>query len=172
MKINSTYLEEDVIEQMIDFYNQNGYLQIQEFFTELPELLPQKKKEIYNPLYEKKTQAKILVQKEIIDFIEDLLSTKIKIEKYLEYKHKDYIILNDKKKLENGFDIIIDFTPKWKKEWGGTLTYTDGESELFYLEPQHNTLTIIGTDSGLKKYLKYINNKAEENKIKRIEISA
>ena len=190
MNINKEYLNSKTIEEMREFFDNQGFLQLKKFFDSKDvEILEEKLSKhtfvkTYNPLICRKEilETKELYIPEILELIEmfkskewisyieqitefNLQFKKINVEKY---QHKDFEILNDKAQREDRLQIIYDLTPKWKKEWGGYLTFTTQEEELLYLEPEYNTLNLIFKASELMTYLKYINNRAKDNKILRI----
>lgn len=195
MKINEVYTKEEVMDEMNEFFLNEGYLQLKQFLEpdkirRIREVLDKNKyfELDYKPLeHSKKTlDEKNIVEVEILElleflksskfteYLEELLQTELKLKNIsiVKYEHKDYIIINDKQKNDNTdyLDVIFDITNEWNEEYGGVLTYTDGEEELLYLNPDFNAVNIIYKDRTILKYLKYINNKSRDKNIKRVEI--
>lgn len=195
MKINEVYTKEEVMDEMNEFFLNEGYLQLKQFLEpdkirRIREVLDKNKyfELDYKPLeHSKKTlDEKNIVEVEILElleflksskfteYLEELLQTELKLKNIsiVKYEHKDYIIINDKQKNDNTdyLDVIFDITNEWNEEYGGVLTYTDGEEELLYLNPDFNAVNIIYKDRTIVKYLKYINNKSRDKNIKRVEI--
>ena len=177
---------------MNNYFNKNGYIQLNDFFEDdiskiKSQILKENFKEEYNPISHRK---KILNKKnihthnilelfeyfkskEFINLIKEITHLNLRIAniEICKYSHRDYVILNDETKPQNTIDLIFDLTSDWKKENGGILTYTTKSEELLYVAPNFNTLTIIHKPKEVMKYLKYINNKAKTNQIIRFEIT-
>lgn len=192
MKINRIYLDHEIKCQMKEFFESEGFLQLNDFIQKnnltniKKNILEQDLKEIYNPILIKKKQMfkkdtynheilkliEFFSSKDFIQFIEEILDLELmlhKIELNI-YSHKDFILLSDYAKKDETIDIIFDLSDTWNEFYGGILTYTTNEEEVFYLEPSFNTLTFLYKPEEIMKYLKYVNNLAKNKKIIRLEI--
>lgn len=191
MKINPIYTKKETLHEMINFFEIEGFIQLSDFIIDdLKKIKEQLLKEKYIKEYipDQKNQSilnkKEIFNLEIIKFIEffkskeflsyieditelDLVFKKIDIKKY---EKKDFTLLNDRVIREDNLEVYFDLTSNWKEDMGGYLTFTSSEEEFFYLHPLYNALTIIYKPSEILKFLKYINNKAENNSILRVEI--
>ena len=172
MNINPLYTNKNTQKEIKKFYEQNGFIQLENFIEgDIPNLENLKFEKVYNPIYiSKKINKDFKLEIENFEnFIKEITNSNQINLTLNQYEHKDFIILNDKTPKDDTIDIILDFTSNWKKEFGGILTYTTKDTEIFYLEPKYNTLTIVNKPKEVMKYLKYINNKANNTKILRFE---
>ena len=192
MRVNELYTDREVKVQMREFFQTEGFIQLNNFLEDknLDKIkgliLNSKFNKIYDPLVESSSEVdmKSITNPELIEFIEyfkskefieyieeivdsdmNFIDAKIKI-----YEHRDFIILNDERKNIDCLDIIFDISEGFEENMGGIYTYTTREEELLYLEPMYNTISIVDKPSDIMTYLKYINNKAKDKKIVRIEI--
>ena len=152
MIVNKIYQNKETFEEMQNFFNQQGFIQLNNFFIDdmnkiKSKLYKEKFIQIYKPLELKKQELDIkkvidfdlikfieyFKSKEFLKFIEELTNFELNIKniKINKYSHKDFIILNDKIKNEDQIDILFDLTEDWKKKAGGVLTYTTKEEEVF-----------------------------------------
>lgn len=193
MKINEEYTSRKTVLEMADFFEEEGFLQLNEFLENKYAknirklLIEQNYIEENKPMsFKKKTlETKNLFELEIIKFIEyfrskefieyieqvtnfELNISEIKINLY---ERGSYTLLNDKNKREETLEVIFDLSDNFTDKMGGKLKYLTNEEEILYLSPSFNTLTITYKSEDVMKYLKYINNLAKENKILRVEIS-
>lgn len=195
MKIRDEYNFEEAHEEIGNFFEKEGYVQLSNFFTDKEKVekartMLKKKKfnRNYSPLTNNVEEADIkeIFEPEVLEIVEffrsnefseflentlslDLDLVDISIKKY---SHKDYIIINDLSETKDDYvNIIYDLTEDWKSNFGGILTYTTEEEEIFYLKPSMNTLSIVFKPKEIYKYLKYINNLSERKSIIRIEIN-
>lgn len=193
VEINSSYLKNEVILEMKEFFEEEGFIQLTDFFennwlNETKEILLQCNYILkYKPeLYKKKSleiknqfnlNVILLLEyfksKEFLNYLEEITQFELEFSELNVnmYSKGDYTLLNDKNKREESLDIIFDLSDSFDKSTGGKLVYITKEEEVFYLEPSFNTLTILYKSDEVSKYLKYINNKAKNNKILRFEIS-
>lgn len=193
MKINEEYTSRKTILEMSDFFEEEGFLQLQDFLDnkyakEIKKLLLEQKYIHENKPYllkRKTLQTKELFEleiikffeyfksKEFIEYIEDITNFELDINeiKINLYEYGSYTLLNDKNKREETLEVIYDISDKFTEKMGGKLKYLTNKEEILYLSPSFNTLTITYKSEDVLKYLKYINNLAKENKILRVEIS-
>lgn len=186
--INNLYLGFLVQEEMTDFFKKNDYLQLTDFFKDIKINLEDINfKKINKPyLYKyqyakdiKKNQNdifKCLFSKDFDKLINELLNLNLKRidSKFTKYERGDFILINEKNNhKEDIYEVIIDFTEEEFdcENFGGKITYTDKSKELFYLNPNFNTLTIFKRKKGINKFLKYINSQSKDNCIYRFEIN-
>ena len=191
--INPLYLVKELQSEMQEFFTENVFIQLTEFMKKEHNTFKKNIlnsnyfKKIYDPLIESKSKLNLKEEfsleiikyveffksKEFIHFLEDIVefSLQIKSLSIVKYSHKDFILLNDiKKSQDDCLEVFFDLSDPWKEEYGGSQTYTTKEEEILHLEPQYNTLTILYKPEEVMKYLKYINNKAKDKNILRIEI--
>lgn len=190
--INKLYLTNEVISQMQEFFEKEGYIQLVEFKDILSNEVKKKIssenfKEDYKPLFHKRKILNLnniksieflklfefFKSTEFLDYIEELVQTEIELKeiRLCKYTHSDFKIINDKSENEEVIDVYFDLTyDKFKKNMGGYMAYTDRKEELFYLHPQFNALTILYKPPNILRYLKYINNKADKKSIYRFEM--
>lgn len=191
MNINKTYTNSQVKEEMQTYFLENAFISLPDFSNE--NLIELKKsilkfnlKENYKPLELKmrRVNLKECFDTTILEFIEYFKS--VEFLEYVEsvtdlelefdsiqlnvYSHKDFIILSDKQEKKERLNVIFDISDEWDSEFGGILTYTTKEEEVFYVEPSFNSLTILYKPNEVMKYLKYINNLSENKKIIRFEL--
>jgi len=189
--INKVYLENKVKSEVCEFFAQNGFVQLNNFleekfdkfklnieneqFNEVDESGIQRKKtlnlkNIYK--FEIIEIVEFFKSKEFIEFIEELTDFEIflsKLEVNL-YGKGDFIQLNEKNKEDDCINLIFDMSDIWEEKYGGILTYTSEQEEIFYLEPSSNTLSILYKPQEVTKYMKSVNNNAK-GKILRIELT-
>ncbi len=88
---------------------------------------------------------------------------------------KDYLLLHDQHQEKPGVDIIFDFTATWNTEWGGIITYKEGE-DYQKIPVEQNLLTLVdnrqknhnkdkSSKLGKKQlFFQYVNHEATEQK--------
>lgn len=115
------------------------------------------------------TQAKasslhILDQKELLDFLSTILGREIKniLGEAYTFSWKDYTLLKNEQE-KSSIDIIIDFTPDWKEEWGGSIVYKNAKGKYLKLMALPNALIIIQRKNE-ESYMQYINNLSKGKK--------
>ncbi|MEC8338997.1 MAG: hypothetical protein VXZ40_00100 [Nanoarchaeota archaeon] len=192
--INKAYLGDELKKEMQDFFNENVFLQLNEFLdkehnTFRKALLTSTNfKKVYNPLLESKSVLNLKEEfsinilrfveyfksKEFIAFLEDVVEFSLQVRdvSIVFYEQKDFKLLSD---LDTGaqedyLEIIYDLSDEWDESYGGIQTYTTKEEEILHLEPQYNTLTILYKPEEVMKYLKYINSRSKDKKILRVEM--
>jgi hypothetical protein len=77
---------------------------------------------------------------------------------------KDHTVINDEKVEKPGIDLILDVTPDWKTEWGGSVFYVDGSGQFTMIKPEENKLLIFRRDKGTHRFVQYVNHHAGKNK--------
>jgi len=190
-KINKTYLDTEVISQMQDFFEEENFIQLNEFLDQnnlslKTKFLNQEFEKKYNPLKYNFSQlnTKALYDLEIIkiieffrskkflEFIEEIVDLELSFKnlKIKKFEQSNFTLLHDDLEKEDIIEVIFDLSDDWQEEFGGTLTYTTKEEEVFYLNPIFNSLTILYKSDSIMKYTKYINNLANDKKILRFEM--
>jgi len=195
LSINPNYLGEKTSEEMQAFFEEEAFIQLNEFFnievdrinSDFNELIFSR---VFNPMrykfkevnleeLKRKNKNNIFSQittiLESVDFLEfvssmsqfDLDLREIRLRKYA---NSDFVILNDQEKETDTIDVYFDLSNVWNEDFGGKLTYTSSEEELFYLHPTFNNLSLIFKPDGVQKYLKYVNCLAHNNAILRFEL--
>lgn len=189
--INDVYLKGEIFEDMQKFFTENGFIQLNDFLKEnykefRENLLNQEMVSVYSPLIERKKYLNLknvynlevlrLIEffksKEFLSFIENITEFDLNLASFKVnvYSHRDFILLNDKAKRDETISVIYDLSDQFSEDMGGTLTFTTKEEEIFYLEPSFNAVSIFYNPIEVMRYLKYINNKANDLKIIRIEM--
>ncbi len=177
LKINPIYLQKEVQDYLIKAYNLNKefpHLMLEEICTK--ESLREFQHKIKQLKFKQKkiiTQSKyktlispnlILPLQELNPIIKKItgkiITTEIEV---LQLSHKEYTLLHDKKEKEKGYTIMIDVTPMWDSSWGGTIIYKK-ENDYYTIPPKPNSLTIVNNQN-MQSFIKYINHKAEKNKL-------
>jgi hypothetical protein len=77
---------------------------------------------------------------------------------------KDYTVINDEKLEKPGIDLILDITPDWKAEWGGSAFYVDGSGEFTMIKPEENKLLIFRRSAGTHRFIQYVNHLAQKKR--------
>ncbi|MBS3167581.1 hypothetical protein J4216_00450 [Candidatus Woesearchaeota archaeon] len=161
--INNIYKDKKIIEQIKEILKKQGSIQLKEFLKEPPKI-NSKLKEEYVPQSHSYKFTDYEMNKEIIKFVEIITNKKLRSSKLFELKHKDYKLLSDKQKEREGYKIIIELTKSWKEEFGGFTSIIENNQENLRIIPEENTLSIIRTNKEQKSFIKYINNKAKNQK--------
>ena len=117
-------------------------------------------KNILTHSYSKKT---FILPEEIVNFIKEITRKTINCTNLLQFKHKDYTLLNDQRRTSSGIDIIFTLN-KWSQDYGGQIYYVNGTGEFIQIPDSENTLTIIKRNKETRQFVKYVNNKAKNNK--------
>lgn len=192
MEIIDIYKKEKLKEEMQQFFLSEGFIQLTDFLKGdivniKSKILKSNFNQVYNPMIMRK---KDLLEKEIFDvdilkfleffkskefreYIENITGFELELKDFNlnMYENKDYALLHDSLKTKEDYiEVIYDMSDFIAEGAGGVLTYTTKEEEVFYLEPTFNSLTIIFKPEDIMKYLKYINNKAKDKKILRVEM--
>ena len=77
----------------------------------------------------------------------------------------DYSLLHDKLKEPPGYDVILDFTPRWDNRACGHHSYVDGNgNELARVPVMPNALAIVKRPAGVMKFVKYVNHYAGKDR--------
>ena len=189
-KISKMYRNREIISQMQEFFEREGFIQISEFFEdELQSIrdgfLKQKFIHEYKPeLYswsvldeEKCTKFELreffefFKSKDFMTYLEEVLGFSLNFVdlRVAKYTWKDFTLLNDRLVNDDYIEMYFDLSDYLNKEDGGTLVYTTRAEEVFYLETAFNTLTCLYKPKEYMKYLKYLNNKTQGKYILRIE---
>lgn len=191
--INKAYFEKELQKEMQDFFTENVFLQLHSFLDKesisFKDALNKSKyfERKYSPLLESKSILNLKEEfsidilrfveyfksKEFIRFLEDIIDFSLQIKEFsvVCYGHKDFVLLNDISTQDDDcIEVIFDLSDEWNEAYGGTQTYTTKEEELLHLEPLFNSLTILYKPEDVMKYLKYINSRAKDKKILRVEM--
>ncbi len=170
MKINNIYNNKGVQKQIKNILEKEGSIQLQDFLKELPKLKINFKKE-YKPQSHSYKISNYNLSKEIKLFIENITGKKISSSNIFEFKHKDYTLLNDKNSEKKVYKIILELTENWKEEFGGFTSFIKYNKELFRINPIYNSLAIVKTNKEMKSFVKYINNKAKNHQIIKLNLN-
>jgi len=79
----------------------------------------------------------------------------------MQYSHRGYQIIHDDAILPPGVDVILDLTPTWDDEMGGTVVYTDGSGQFYTIPSNYGSLAVIKRPAGLHFFVKYVNHYAD-----------
>lgn len=178
--INKFYLDDDNIANMKKHLAKNSLLVLDEFISK--DIAKELLKEInaldldrlskadeysYHIGTLTKKSSELVNSLEFKEFIQKLLSKKIRNKCIKIYKWQDYKIANDLQS-ENKIKILLDLTINWDKEFGGNYYIIDKSTKE--IESKFLRLTIINFNKNTKEILKYINNHAKDKKRIFIEI--
>jgi len=114
--------------------------------------------------------AKLLMQivksQGFADFISAIVDKKVKVKHaaWRIYAHKDYTVRHDKNKEPQGFDVLLEITPKWRNNACGHHSFVKNGKELVRIPPVPNTLSIINRPASVQKFVKYVNHHANKDK--------
>ena len=190
-KINKTYLDKEVMEQMQDFFAEENFIQLNVFLDQdnnliKKKILSQEFNEKYNPLKYKFSELnekenydlniikmiEFFKSKSFLEFVEEITQIELNFKdlKIKKYSQSDFTLLHDDQEREDEIVVIFDLSDDWQETFGGILTYVTKEQEIFYLSPIFNSLIILYKPESVMKYLKYINNHAKNKNILRFEI--
>lgn len=190
--INEVYLNSEIKSDMIEFFTQNGFIQLNNFldkkFIEFKLNLMNEKfiqvskegtykkknlnlKEVYK--FEIIEIIEFFKSKQFIEFIEDITECDIFLSN-LEvnmYGCDDFVNFDNEPKREDIISIIFDMSDDWdEKQNEGVLSYVTGDEEIFYLDPSANTLSIMYKPQDVTRYLRKIQGNTENRKILRVEM--
>lgn len=194
--IQELYTNEDFQKQAQEFFNTQAQIQLQQFVTEdslkefKNELLTNKTvfKQRNQPLTHKYESIPSISEdvpmsiqhgieyfksKQFQDFIEKIVGFDLELKEYeiSKFSHKSFELIHDSK-ITNSLLIDIYFfitKDEFENTMGGQKVYTTFEEELFYLTPEHNTLTCVFRDEELRQYTKYINCLAKDKEYVQIK---
>ncbi len=145
---------------LFDFFDEESYNVIKDTATKT------KLQHEKNPLTHSYAKAETsILPDNLFKFVSIIINKKINSPKQtlLQFKHKDYIILNDTTTQPPGVDIILDITENWNEAWGGSIIYTNNSEDYTKIPIQQNTVTIVKRNN-TQRFVKYINNKAQNHK--------
>ncbi len=179
MEINETYNEKETITIVKEIYKQNPKVPsatLQQFFTEYSykrlqkEVINTKKEVRIDYLHHKykecpgpKELESFLNKKEFIKLLHKITGktyNKISLKSFV-LSWKDYSLIHDKHIEKPGLDIIIDLTESWDYKDGGAVIYVDGTGDYAPVISERNSLTIVKRTPTVRKFIKYINNRAK-----------
>lgn len=89
---------------------------------------------------------------------------KIKHASWRGYTHGDYTVRHDKLPEPPGYDIVLDFTPRWDPRACGQHSFVQGGQEIIRIPPVFNSLTIVKRPKHVQKFVKYVNHRAGKDK--------
>ena len=156
-KIKKTFEEEGAV-TLFNFLKENEFTKLQKTIRSL------QFKQSKNILTHSFSSTEFKLDKEIIAFIERIIEQKISENMTVQqFKHKDYMILHDDIKQTESIDIIFNVS-SWSEEFGGQVIYTDGTGDYTQLPVEPSSLTIIRKLTQVNRFVKYVNNKAQNDK--------
>jgi hypothetical protein len=186
LEIQQLYSQKEFFAQAQEFFNQEGFIQLQDIFKHSEELTTFQTQLLnfpnfsntYNPLIENKQTtsidslpAQILPQIEYFksktfeQYIEQLVGFSLTLQAFeiSKFSHKSFELLHDSK-VTNSLLIDVYYfitQDEFESQYGGDKVYTTYSEELFYITPQNNTLTCVFRDDEMRVYTKYINSLAK-----------
>ena len=118
----------------------------------------------YSYAIAKASSLHIFDNKELQEFISVIIGKKVKniLGDALYFSWKDYTLLS-KEQERNTIDVIFDFTPDWKEEYGGSLIYKDEKGKYVKFMGLPNTMILIERKNA-QSYIQYVNNFAKGKK--------
>lgn len=107
-----------------------------------------------------------LSSKEFLFLVSSITNKKVKkiTAEITSIGHRDYTLLNDKKKEEKGIMFELELTSSWSSEWGGYTSFCGNEEEVLRISPKSNSLTLVQQDQNTQSFIKYVNHNAKNNK--------
>ena len=186
IKINKIYEDRNTKKDMKNYFLENNFLMLENFFDEkIIDLKNLKFEEFYEPTFIKCNKLskknyndffmeifKFLKSKDFYDIFEEITNDKIKKINFeiKKFEKKNYKILNDDFLSKNKYDVFFDFSKNFDYKNGGVNYYFDeNKNEIFNLKLNFNSFVILKKEK-LRDFIEYINND-EKNFILRIFIS-
>lgn len=181
VSMNPLYENPSNISQIKDLFKSNEKLpsiKLPKFFSDYDKIkLPANFKKDSHPIHfsysvaVQKDLEKFLSSKQFLDFVLKITGKKLKFHsKLIKLDWKDYSIINDDAIEKPGFDVIIDFSSNWNDE-GGSIVYTDGKGETFFIPAEPNNLVLVQRKKGVHRFYQYVNHKAKGKRLFLIGIS-
>ncbi len=176
--VNGVYMNEEVVGQMKESYSQSGVIKLERFlkpevYSELFNLVKDIRGDhvkiadrySYEELGDLSGVGKLFNSNDFSEFISKISGKRFDEVNVniLGFKHRDYTLLHDSEDNREGMEFMFVFADKWKKEWGGYITYTDNEEKSYIFEPEGNCFILIDK-KGIVGFVKYINNLAKNEK--------
>lgn len=177
--LNPLYLKKDSIEQLQKSWkNEPKFPHIMLTKVLSTSFYKEKEKEVKKLVYKREVRpdsfsyakAKanslhILDQKELHEFLSTILNKKVSgiIGEAYYFSWKDYTLLSRKTEEKQGIDVILDFTPNWKEEYGGSIIYKENTGRYLKFIATPNTLILIERKN-TQKYIQYVNNLSKGKK--------
>ncbi len=161
-KVRKTFLQSDFPAVILkDFFSKFFYQELQKKISSL-----HFKRDTVVLHHAYAVSSFMISSPEFCDFISFVTKKKIEEVNFNAYllTWKDYQILNDRYLEKSGTDIIIDLTGDWSSDWGGIITYTDGQGTVYPLAPAANSVALVERKKNLHRYLQYINHYAKDKK--------
>jgi len=178
MGINPIYLGQEAIKKiqdelaqefpgiiLFDFLSEDHYLELEKAVIRSAyskQCIPNKFS--YGKANIPKKVLHFLHSKEFLEFISRVLGeeiTQFESAGCYCFGWKDYTLLHDDLLLDEGVDIILDFTPEWNAQVGGSTVYTHPGKESISLAPSFNSLLLVKRSKALQRYVEYVNHHAE-----------
>ncbi|MBS3127022.1 hypothetical protein J4228_02560 [Candidatus Woesearchaeota archaeon] len=165
--INKYYIQN--IEQIKDAFHNNKefpHVVLVDFFEKKDyEMIKQEiKRTTFSPEKDPLTHSYSIARTTFLndpffEFVSTIVNGNIKPMKQtiLQFKHKDYTILNDQQQDKPGVDIIFNVTDDWQDEWGGSHFYVDGSGAYTKMLTTGNTLVMARRSADTKRFVKYVN---------------
>ncbi len=190
-KINPTYKSIKLNNEIKQFFNQEGFIQLTNFFINenLNEIKNIIKKQSFKKIKNiNSNYSKLIIQnnfqfeiiqlieffksKDFIKFIENIVNISLQIKEIKLKKMEINSFENEKENqiLEDIIEITYDLSDFWDEEFSGLSIYSQNNEDVFYLEPIFNSLTILFRPSSIEKKVNKINKKAKNKNILKIEL--
>ncbi|HLC72450.1 MAG TPA: hypothetical protein VJH37_02600 [Candidatus Nanoarchaeia archaeon] len=183
--LNPIYLQEEIINALKKAFLQEkefSHVQLQDFFK------PEKAKTLAQHLQRAHYQQRYVpdkyryakadeigalktVQEVFQDavfrlWLEEITGKKVKgcHMEVVRFVQGDYTLMHDSETPEEGIVIIYDPALPWSAGSGGYEVFTVPEKDPLILQPQANTLTIIGATKETLQFTKYVNSLCKDKK--------
>ena len=106
------------------------------------------------------------LMRQIAGFVQFVSGKKVKCKEITirSFGKKHYTLLHDAKKEKPGIDFVLDLTPKWDPEAGGSMIYMKNGEDIITIRPAFNTFSLVKRTKDMMRFVKYVNHKAK-NKI-------
>ncbi len=158
MEINPVYLNSNLIKEVLE---KEGVVTLFDFLINIKLKKPTLKLS-KNPVTHSYSSANFNLQKPLPEFLESITDSPLHSSKIYQFKHKDYIILNDATNPTSTYEVIIDLTKDWDLKHGGQVIYIH-QGDSIRVPLKYNSVTIVKREN-FQKYVKYVNYLAKNHK--------
>ena len=173
--LNKHYLHQDVLPDLQTVFQREGSIQLQHFLEDewYLKLLDRVKrlhyKQEYYPQYSSFSLAPFSEKRflePIHEFACKLLGASFQLRTAQAhcFQHRDYTLLHDELQEEEGISVFVELTPRWSVGYGGFTSFIHDNQEMLRILPLGNTLTMVRTYPDMKRFVKYVNHRAERQK--------
>jgi len=180
--INKVYAQKISLEQIKKVLDNKNSIQLQcffeeEYFNKLKDRINKiiLKKEFIPQLYSYSSAD--FKDKDIISTINNLISylfnksSKLSSSRIFSFQHRDYTLLSDSIRQDDGVKVIIELTDNWNDEANGYTSFVKDKKEVARINVINNSVSIIRTNNDMRSFVKYVNYKSKDKKRIFIELT-